>query len=80
MQLDTSKLTDNEIRLLRGARVIDLNTAGREGRAFTPEEMAEVARRFREQREAYAKALKPAKTVRCFCRLSVTSLRSTMLI
>ena len=61
VQLDTSKLTDNEIRLLRGARVIDLNTAGREGRAFTPEEMAEVARRFREQREAYAKALKTGK-------------------
>ena len=59
--LDASKLTENEIRLLRGARVIDLNVAGREGRAFTPEEMAEVARRFREQRESYAKALKSGK-------------------
>jgi hypothetical protein len=56
--LDTEKLTENEIRLLRGARVIDLNAAGREGRPFTAEEMAEVARRFRTQREAYAKALK----------------------
>ncbi|MCZ4271435.1 hypothetical protein [Maritalea porphyrae] len=53
--LDKSKLTENEIRLLRGARVVDLGAV--KGRPFTPEEMAEVARRFREQREAYAKAL-----------------------
>ena len=59
--LDTSKLTENEIRLLRGARVVDLSAANREGRPFTPEEMAEVAKRFREQREAYAKALKTGK-------------------
>ncbi|MGJ8529525.1 hypothetical protein [Maritalea sp.] len=54
--LDTEKLTANEIRLLRGARVVDLNSASKEGRAFTPEEMSEISRRFREQREAYAKA------------------------
>jgi len=57
--LDQSKLTENEIRLLRGARVVDLSAV--KGRPFTPEEMAEVARRFREQREAYAKALKSGK-------------------
>ncbi|MFT6658239.1 hypothetical protein [Maritalea sp.] len=57
--LDTSKLTENEIRLLRGARVVDLSAV--KGRPFTPEEMAEVARRFREQRESYAKALTSGK-------------------
>jgi len=57
--LDTSKLTENEIRLLRGARVVDLGAV--KGRPFTPEEMAEVARRFREQRESYAKALQSGK-------------------
>lgn len=57
--LDTSKLTEEEIRLLRGARVVDLGAV--KGRPFTPEEMAEVARRFREQREAYAKALQSGK-------------------
>lgn len=59
--LDTEKLTANEIRLLRGARVVDLNSATQSGRAFTPVEMAEIARRFREQREAYAKARSSGK-------------------
>lgn len=52
--LDASKLTPAEIQLLRGARVVDLKNLSTNGRAFTPAEMAEVSRRFREQREKYA--------------------------
>ncbi|MCF4097772.1 hypothetical protein [Maritalea mediterranea] len=54
--LDETRLTENEIRLIRGARVVDLNDAT--GRAFTPKEAKEVARRFREQRIAYQQALR----------------------
>lgn len=56
VRLDESQLTEAEIKLIRGARVADLSDA--QGRAFTPKEAQEVARRFREQRLAYQKALK----------------------
>ncbi|WP_036220836.1 hypothetical protein [Maritalea myrionectae] len=56
VRLDETQLTENEIKLIRGARVADLSDA--QGRAFTPKEAQEVARRFREQRLAYQKALK----------------------
>lgn len=56
VRLDETQLTENEIRLIRGARVVDLSDA--QGRAFTPKEAQEVARRFREQRLAYQQALK----------------------
>lgn len=56
VRLDETQLTENEIRLIRGARVVDLS--GAKGRAFTPKEAKEVARRFREQRLIYQQALK----------------------
>lgn len=56
VRLDETQLTENEIKLIRGARVADLSDT--QGRAFTPKEAREVARRFREQRLAYQKALK----------------------